>query len=287
MKWGEFFQIKSQPSASLLAPMLAPSYESLLSSTSFGAGLLTVFQQGFSGHPTWSLFQPFAQPSLSQTAVAKQGTTFLVCRVTWDKTGHTCWISPRKGLQKTDRRVHVRAGPNGGTHLLALALCLSLSHNSWANLPQSAGRRTCLLPASGTAGKRVGERLKCYMWKGKWSPLPWEVTCWGVTLQVWRLTGLLLPAELSMKSVQWYHLRRTVTVAKSHNEDMVIATSQVKVASHSDFLGHWKKLCWPKCSLAKISTSYAFILSWQSTCFIFHVRLHAWPLMNLLFLSCV
>lgn len=222
--------------------------------------------------------------SLSQTAVTKQGTTFLVCRVTWDKMGHTCWISPRKGLQRTGWRVLIRAGPNGRAHLLALALCLSLPHNSWAHLPQSADRRTCLLPASGTAGKRVGERLKCYMWKWKWSPLPWEVTCWAVTYRVRRLMGLFLLAGLSMKSVRWYHLRLTVTLAKSHNEDVVIATSQVKVASHRDA---GKSSAGQSAVLPNQASLNTIILSWQSTCFRIHVRLHVWPLMNLLFLSCL
>ena len=210
----------------------------------------------------------------------------------WYVESHeTRWVTRaesrlERGYRKQAGEYTLRAGPNGGAHLLALALCLSLPNNSWANLPQSAAGRTCLLPASGTAGKRVGERLKCYMWKGKWPPLPWEVTRRGVTSQVWKLTGLLLPAELSMKSVRWYHLRLTVMLAKSHNEDMVIATSQVKVASHR-VRGRWKKLCWPKCSFATLSISYTITLSWQSTCFRLRVRLHVWPLMNLLFLSCV
>lgn len=57
----ELFHIKSQLSASLHAPMPPPRYQSLLR----GISLVTIFEWGFSGHPTWPLFQLFAQPTLS------------------------------------------------------------------------------------------------------------------------------------------------------------------------------------------------------------------------------
>lgn len=70
--------------------------------------------------------------------------------------------SSEKGLQKINWRVHKRED-----QMEELIIRLQHSASSCPETPEqicpSAGRRTCLLPASGTAGKTVWERLKCYM----------------------------------------------------------------------------------------------------------------------------
>ena len=86
MRWGALLQ--SQPGASLLAPTLGPSYESLLSSSSLAARLLTLFQQGFSGHPTRPLFQPFVHPSLSRQLSQSRGQR-IWCVESWE----TRWVT--------------------------------------------------------------------------------------------------------------------------------------------------------------------------------------------------
>lgn len=51
----------------------------------------------------------------------------------------------------------------GQDQMEELSHCASSCPTTPERTCQSAGRRTCLLPASGTANKRVRKRLECYM----------------------------------------------------------------------------------------------------------------------------
>lgn len=118
-----------------------------------------------------------------QTAVTKTHK----CWPRQDWTCHTCWASPRKGLQRTDWRVHMRAGHGEPV----LWLCASPG-------PQ-------LLSKPATVSRKKARAVIC-LWEKGWKascergsgPLFHEGTWRGITFQEWRFPGLLLLSVRSM-----------------------------------------------------------------------------------------